>query len=240
MVARGDLGVQLPPERVPRAQKDIIATCNKAGTPVITATQMLESMIQNPVPTRAETSDVANAVWDGTDAVMLSAETAVGQYPIDAVSVMNRVIQEVESEGVVRRKASGIGYEGEISDNRLFADAISRAAIALSDLTPVKHLVILTKTGSSALRVAKYRPVGEIVAVCDDEAIARRLGVVWGVHSIVFDVDNDPDEAFRGAGQELINRGLAEEGDWGLIVGSVPVYKQAGRTNNLHFRQLGT
>lgn len=240
MVARGDLGVQLPPERVPRAQKDIIATCNRHGTPVITATQMLESMIQNPVPTRAETSDVANAVWDGTDAVMLSAETAVGQYPIEAVSVMDRVIREVESRGVVRREASGKGYEGEVDDAHVFADAIAKAAIALTDLTPVKHLVILTKSGSSAVRVAKYRPSGEIVAVCDNEAVARRLGVVWGVQSIVFDVEIDPDEAFRGAGQELISRGLANEGDWGLILGSVPVYKQSGRTNNLHFRQLGT
>lgn len=240
MVARGDLGVQLPPERVPRAQKDIISTCNRAGTPVITATQMLESMIQNPVPTRAETSDVANAVWDGTDAVMLSAETAVGKYPIEAVTVMSRVIMEAESQGVVRPDSAGEGYDGEISENRLFADAISRAAIALSDLTPVKHMVILTKTGSSAVRVAKYRPVGSLVAVCDNESVARRLGLVWGVRSIVYDVDNDPDEAFRGAGNELIARGLAEEGDWGLIVGSVPVYKQAGRTNNLHFRQLGT
>ncbi len=240
MVARGDLGVQLPPERVPRAQKDIIQTCNKAGTPVITATQMLESMIQNPVPTRAETSDVANAVWDGTDAVMLSAETAVGQYPMEAVSVMNRVILEAESQGVVRPEAAGIGYEGEISDTRHFADAISRAAIALSDQTPVKHLLILTKTGSSAVRIAKYRPSGQILAVCDDLSVARRLGIVWGVRSIVFDVADNPDEAFGGAGHEVIRRGLAERGDWGLIIGSVPVYKQAGRTNNLHFRQLGT
>ncbi len=240
MVARGDLGVQLPPERVPRAQKDIIAACNAAGTPVITATQMLESMILNPVPTRAETNDVANAVWDGTDAVMLSAETAVGKYPLEAVAVMDRVIREVESTGVVRSAASSLGYEGAISDNHLFADAISRAAIALTDQTPVKHLVILTKSGSSALRVSKYRPTGEIVAICDNEAVARRLGVVWGVNAIVFDVDNDPDQAFREAGQELIRRGLADEGDWGLIVGSVPVYKQAGRTNNLHFRQLGS
>lgn len=240
MVARGDLGVQLPPERVPRAQKDIISVCNRAGTPVITATQMLESMIQNPVPTRAETSDVANAVWDGTDAVMLSAETAVGQYPIEAVSVMDRVIREVESEKVVRRKAASQGYEGKVDDAHVFADAIAKAAIALTEETPVKHLVILTKSGSSAVRVAKYRPSGEIVAVCDNESVARRLGVVWGVQSIVFDVEIDPDEAFRGAGQELINRGLANEGDWGLILGSVPVYKQSGRTNNLHFRQLGT
>lgn len=240
MVARGDLGVQLPPERVPRAQKDIIAACNHAGTPVITATQMLESMIQNPVPTRAETSDVANAVWDGTDAVMLSAETAVGQYPLEAVAVMDRVIREVESKGVVRSEAASMGYDGEIDDAHLFADAISRAAIELSNFTPVKHLIVLTKSGSSAVRVAKYRPGGDIVAVCDDEGVARRLGLVWGVRSIVYDVDIDPDEAFRGAGLELIRRGLAQEGDWGLIVGSVPVYKQSGRTNNLHFRQLGS
>lgn len=240
MVARGDLGVQLPPERVPRAQKDIIAICNAAGTPVITATQMLESMIQNPVPTRAETSDVANAVWDGTDAVMLSAETAVGQYPLEAVAIMDRVIREAESQGVVRTTASSLGYDGDIDDAHLFADAIARAAIALTDQTPVQHLIILTKSGSSAVRVAKYRPQGEIVAVCDDEAVARRLGAVWGVHAIVYDVSDEPDQAFRDAGEELIRQGLAKEGDWGLIVGSVPVYKQAGRTNNLHFRQLGS
>lgn len=240
MVARGDLGVQLPPERVPRAQKDIIAACNAAGTPVITATQMLESMIQNPVPTRAETSDVANAVWDGTDAVMLSAETAVGAYPLEAVAVMDRVIREVENQSVVRSVASHIGYDDHSSQNRLFADAISRAAIALTDQTPVEHLIILTQTGSSAIRVAKYRPEHGIVAIVGTEAVARKLGVVWGVTAIVFDVDNDPDQAFREAGMELVRRDLAKEGDWALIVGSVPVFKQAGRTNNLHFRQIGT
>lgn len=240
MVARGDLGVQLPPERVPRAQKDIIAACNAAGTPVITATQMLESMIQNPVPTRAETNDVANAVWDGTDAVMLSAETAVGAYPLEAVAVMDRVIREAENQAVVRTEASGKGYVDQKSASRLFADAISRAAIALTDATPVEHLVVLTQSGSSALRIAKYRPGSEIIAICDNEAVARRLGVVWGVTAIVFDVESDPDKAFRGTGLELIRQGIAEEGDWILIVGSVPVYKQAGRTNNLHFRQVGT
>ena len=104
----------------------------------------------------------------------------------------------------------------------------------------MQHLIILTKSGSSAVRVAKYRPDGDIVAVCDNESVARRLGMVWGVKAIVYDVSDEPDQAFRDAGQELINQGLAKEGDWGLIVGSVPVYKQAGRTNNLHFRQLGT
>jgi pyruvate kinase len=201
---------------------------------------MLESMIQNPVPTRAETSDVANAVWDGTDAVMLSAETAVGQYPLEAVAIMDRVIREAEKEGVVRTISSNRGYEGEIDEAHLFADAIAQAAIALTDDTPVQHLIILTKSGSSAVRVAKYRPNGDIVAVCDDEAVARRLGVVWGVHAIVYDVSNEPDQAFRDAGQELVRRGLGQEGDWGLIVGSVPVYKQTGRTNNLHFRQIGS
>ena len=233
MVARGDLGVQMPPERVPRAQKDIIAACNTAGTPVITATQMLESMIQNPVPTRAETNDVANAVWDGTDAVMLSAETAVGAYPLEAVTVMDRVIREAENQGVVRSAASHKGYEGK-------ADPIARAAIALTDQTPVEHLIILTKSGFSAIRVAKYRPQEGIVAICDSDAVARRLGVVWGVTAIVFDVDDDPNDAFREAGEELVRRGMARNGDWALIVGSVPVFRQAGRTNNLHFRQIGS
>lgn len=240
MVARGDLGVQLPPERVPRAQKHIIAVCNAAGTPVITATQMLESMIQNPVPTRAETNDVANAVWDGTDAVMLSAETAVGQYPIEAVQVMERIIREAESEGTVRTEAASLGYGPNISEARLFADAVAQAAIALTDRTPVRHLIVLTESGSSAQRVAKYRPDGDIIAVCKTEEVARKMGMVWGVKPLLFDVDDDPDEAFRGAGLEVLRHGLAREGDWGLIVGSVPVFKQSGRTNNLHFRQLGT
>lgn len=239
MVARGDLGVQLPPERVPRAQKEIIEVCNRMGTPVITATQMLESMITQPVATRAETSDVANAVWDGTDAVMLSAETAVGKYPIEVVTIMDRIIREVEVEGPVRSKASQELHFDSTREDSVFADAIARAAYAMSDQTPVERLVVLTMTGGSARRIAKYRPQPSIVAVCDNDRVARRMGLVWGVESIVLEVADDPDEAFRGAGETIIEAGLGHTGEFALIVGSIPVYKQAGRTNLVHFRRLG-
>lgn len=240
MVARGDLGVQLPPERVPRAQKEIIGACNEAGTPVITATQMLESMITQPVATRAETSDVANACWDGTDAVMLSAETAVGKFPIEAVRTMDRIIREVEHEDIVRTPASQRGYMPDVDEASRFADATARAAIALSDQTPISSLLVLTMTGSSARRIAKYRPNPAIIAICDNDAVARRMGLVWGVRPIVMDVDDDPDQAFRDAGQAVVDAGLGTADDYGLIVGSIPVYKQAGRTNLVHFRRLGT
>jgi pyruvate kinase len=239
MVARGDLGVQMPPERVPRAQKEIIGICNLKGTPVITATQMLESMITQPVATRAETSDVANAVWDGTDAVMLSAETAVGKYPIEAVRTMHRIVCEVERQGLIRSTSSQEPYYDPEREDSVFADATARAAFAMSDQTPVEHLVVLTMTGGSARRIAKYRPKPQIIAVCDNERVARAMGLVWGVRSIVLDVDEDPDEAFRGAGNTIVEHGLGAEGEFALIVGSIPVFKQAGRTNLVHFRKLG-
>jgi pyruvate kinase len=241
MVARGDLGVQLPPEQVPRAQKEIIGVANELGVPVITATQMLESMITQPVATRAETSDVANAVWDGTDAVMLSAETAVGKYPIEAVRTMDRIIKEVEKDGPVRSPMAEKHAPIEADDKEhRFADAIARAAYALAVDTPVKFLVVFTKTGSAVRRVAKYRPTPPIIAVADSEETARQLGLIWGVRSIVVPVEPDPDEVFRKAGQMIIDEGLADQEEYALLVGSLPMTQEAGRTNLVHFRQLGT
>ncbi|MBA2758499.1 MAG: pyruvate kinase [Chloroflexia bacterium] len=241
MVARGDLGVQLPPEQVPRAQKEIIGVANEMGVPVITATQMLESMITQPVATRAETSDVANAVWDGTDAVMLSAETAVGEYPIEAVQTMGRIIREVERDGPVRSERAGVHARIEGDDQtRQFADAIARAAYALSVDSPVKYLVVFTKTGSAVRRVAKYRPDPPIIAVADNEETACRLSLIWGVRSLVVPVEPDPDQVFRKAGQMIIDQGLAQPGEFGLLVGSLPMTEEAGRTNLVHFRELGT
>lgn len=241
MVARGDLGVQLPPEQVPRAQKEIIGVANQLGVPVITATQMLESMITQPVATRAETSDVANAVWDGTDAVMLSAETAVGQYPFEAVRTMDRIIKEVEREGPVRSSSAALHIEmSELDQTQRFADAIARAAYALAVDTPVKALVVFTKTGSAVRRIAKYRPTPPIIAVADNEETACRLGLIWGVRSVVVPVDPDPDLVFRRAGQKIIDEGFAESGDFALLVGSLPMTQESGRTNLVHFRQLGT
>ena len=241
MVARGDLGVQLPPEQVPRAQKEIIGVANELGVPVITATQMLESMITQPVATRAETSDVANAVWDGTDAVMLSAETAVGKFPVEAVLTMDRIIKEVERDGPVRSQMAAIHADIDEEDQtQRFADAIARAAYALAVDTPVKAIVVFTKTGSAVRRVAKYRPTPPIIAVADNEETACRLAVVWGVQSVVVPVDPDPDFVFRKAGQLIIDEGFANEGEFALLVGSLPMTQEAGRTNLVHFRQLGT
>lgn len=238
MVARGDLGVQLPPERVPKAQKLIISTANRLGIPVITATQMLESMIHQPVATRAETSDVANAVWDGTDAVMLSAESAMGKYPFEAVATMDRIIREVEDGPTVRSAAS---QEVPHFDDpgRSFADAVARAAFQLSNDTPAKHVIVFSKSGAAVRQVARYRPGPPIIAAVDTEEVARSINLVWGVQSVVVPVRQDPDELFRHTGKLILDQKLAELGDYALIVGSLPMTNVSGQTNMIHFRRIG-
>lgn len=240
MVARGDLGVQMPAEKVPRAQKEIIAVANERAVPVITATQMLESMITQPVATRAETSDVANAVWDGTDAVMLSAETAVGSYPVEAVQTMGRIIREAERDGPIRTEASRQPLPDQAEASLIFADAIARAARELAEQAPVEHIVVFTLTGSAVRRVAKYRPRPPIIGVATEEAIARRLNLVWGVRATVVGLEDDPNHLFQVAGREIIDRGLATEGEYALIAGSLPMTRVSGRTNMIHVRRLGT
>ena len=240
MVARGDLGVQLPPERVPRAQKEIIRVANEFAIPVITATQMLESMITQPVATRAETSDVANAVWDGTDAVMLSAETAIGQYPIEAVQTMDRIIREVERDGPIRTSSSVLPLPDQSEASIVVADAIARAAWELADEAPVEHIVVFTLTGASVRRVAKYRPKPAIIGVANDREIARRLNLNWGIRGTAVSVEENPDHLFRVAGKKIIEEGLATEGEWALIAGSLPMTHVSGRTNMLHVRRLGS
>lgn len=240
MVARGDLGVQLPPEKVPRAQKDIIATSNALGVPVITATQMLESMITQPMATRAETNDVANAVWDGTDAVMLSAESAVGLYPIEAVETMARIIKEAERDGPIRTAASLEPIPTRGDTNLAVADAIARAAYELAEGAHIQRIVVFTLTGNAAKRIAKYRPSAPIIAVTNDETTARRLNIVWGITSIVVPLEHDPDVMFRKTGRQIVEHGLAEKDEYTLIVGSLPMMRVAGKTNLLHIRRLGS
>lgn len=237
MVARGDLGVQLPPEQVPRAQKEIVAVCNRLGTPVITATQMLESMIMQPVPTRAETSDVANAVLDGTDAVMLSAETATGRHPFAAVEMMDRIIREVERDGPVRPPV--VREQLPASDpDRQVADAIGRAARALSDAAPIEYIVVFTLTGSSARLVARGRPRVPVVAVTTDPVVARQLSLVWGIRALVAPLVDEMEELLRVVSRALIDSGLVQPGEQVLFVGSLPIYQVAGRTNTLHVRRI--
>jgi pyruvate kinase len=238
MVARGDLGVQLPPERVPRAQKHIIRVCNELGTPVITATQMLESMIMQPVPTRAETSDVANAVLDGTDAVMLSAETATGRYPFESISMMHRIICDVESDGPIRTVAS---HEANPLDNteQKVAAALGRAARALSDATPIDVVVVFTLSGASARLVARNRPWAPVIAVTTDPFVARQLGMVWGVRAMVLPLVHDLEQLFDDTARALLREEMVSPGAEGLFIGSVPIFSYSGQTNLLHVRRIG-
>ncbi len=238
MVARGDLGVQLPPEQVPRAQKAIIGTANELGVPVITATQMLESMIKQPIATRAETSDVANAVWDGTDAVMLSAETAIGEYPLEAVQTMNRIILEVEKDGPIRGASSAKPLPRSDEAALMFADSIARATFELAENSPTHRIMVFTMTGASARRIAKYRPRNPVIAVTTNEETATRLNLVWGVRCVMAELHTDPDTAFRAGAKAAIAAGLANPGDYVLIVGSLPMQARAGRTNLVHVRQI--
>lgn len=237
MVARGDLGVQLPPERIPRAQKEIIAVCNRLGVPVITATQMLESMIMQPVPTRAETSDVANAVLDGTDAVMLSAETATGRHPVASVEMMDRIIREVERDGPIRPPA--VREQQEVRDpERQITDALGRAARALSDVAPIETIIVFTLTGASARLVARGRPRVPVIAVTSDPFVARQLSLVWGVRAIVAPLVDDLEDLLHVASQRVVGEGLAAPGTEALFVGSLPIYRVSGRTNLLHVRRI--
>jgi len=183
MIARGDLGVEIASEQVPLIQKRIINACNKAGKPVITATQMLESMIDNPRATRAETSDVANAVIDGSDAVMLSGETAVGKYPIKAVQTMERIIDVVENElGKGRSIVEVVHEESNIED------AVTAAACRAAELLDARGIVAYTQSGSTAMRLSKYRPQTRIIAFSPSEEIRRRLSLYWGIHSVLVEL----------------------------------------------------
>lgn len=237
MVARGDMGVQLPLERVPLVQKEIIAACNRVGTPVITATQMLESMIMQPVPTRAEASDVANAVLDGTDAVMLSAETATGRHPVAAVEMMSRIVREVERHGPIRSPAVRqmlLATDPE----QIITDALGRAAREMTDVAPISCIVVFTLSGASARLVAKFRPRVPVIAMTTDPYVARKLSMIWGIRALVSPLIDEINELFASAGRQIVEAGYAAAGDEALFVGSVPIYHVSGRTNLMHVRTL--
>ncbi|MDY0884166.1 pyruvate kinase [Dongia soli] len=228
MVARGDLGVEMPPEDVPSLQKRIIATCRRSGKPVVVATQMLDSMVQNPAPTRAEASDVATAVYDGADAVMLSAESASGQYPVEAVTMMNRIIERVERDPVYRRILEAQRPEPEATGN----DAISAAAAQVAHTLSVAAIVTYTTLGSTGLRMARERPQVPILCMTSKEATARQLCLVWGIHCVISAdlkrFSEMADKACRAAQRE----GFAKKGERLVITAGVPL-GTPGSTNIL-------
>lgn len=223
MVARGDLGVELPAEQVPVLQKTIIARANDVGIPVITATQMLDSMVDHPRPTRAETSDVANAILDGTDAVMLSEETAVGRYPVEAVAVMDRIARVVESTNPAIFTARAGARRGT-------AASVARAAATLADELEARAIVVITRTGRTAELVSKQRARAPLVAFTEEEGTARRLMLWWGIRAFATTFLDNTDAMLGHIERELLRRRLAARGETIVLVGSAPVVAR-GRTN---------
>ena len=226
MVARGDLGVEMPLEKVPGIQKRIVRTARRYGKPVVVATQMLESMITSPVPTRAEVSDVATAVYDGADAVMLSAESASGQYPIDAVATMNRIAEEVELDQNYWSIVRTLNAEPEATGS----DAIAAASHQIADTLNLKTVAAWTFSGSTAFRIARERPNSTVIALTPSIDTARRLALVWGVHSIrTKDASDIDDMAFRAC-KFAVREGFSTVGDRVIIVAGMP-FGTPGATN---------
>ncbi|MDD9917137.1 MAG: pyruvate kinase, partial [Rhodospirillaceae bacterium] len=233
MVARGDLGVEMPPEDVPVLQKRIIRACRQTGKPVIVATQMLESMIDAPTPTRAEASDVATAVYDGADAVMLSAETAAGKYPVEAASMMNRIIERVERAPNYRRMIDADELEPEATA----ADAISAAARQVAHTLSATAIVTFTTSGSTTLRAARERPEVPIIGLTPNVKTARRLSVVWGVHTVHSSDARDFQDMVTKASHFAVADGFAQESDRIIITAGVP-FGTPGATNVLRVTRV--
>jgi pyruvate kinase len=228
MVARGDLGVEMRPEQVPTVQRRILRACRRAGKPVIVATQMLESMTTSPVPTRAEASDVATAVYDGADAVMLSAESASGQYPLEAVEIMDRIIHEVEHDEHYRTLTDAQHWEPRATA----ADAISHSLREAAHIISAKATVIYTHSGSSSIRASRERPEAPILSLTPKISTARRLALVWGVHSVLTRETADINTMTELACKTALEEGFAKAGDNVVIAAGVP-FGQAGTTNML-------
>jgi pyruvate kinase len=228
MVARGDLGVEMPAERVPVVQKQLIEAANATGVPVITATQMLDSMIRNPRPTRAEASDVANAIIDGTDAVMLSGETATGLFPIESVRMMARIAEVAEASG--RHGDLHMAADLRIARPKSVAQAISAAACAIVQTLPVRAIVAFTMSGSSARLVAHLRPVAPILAFTPSETVYNQLNLVWGVTPIMSSYVDRLDDLGDQVSKVLLDRGFARPGDSVVMTGGHPIAAR-GQTN---------
>jgi pyruvate kinase len=234
MVARGDLGVEMPLEKVPGIQKQLTRAARKAGKPVVVATQMLESMISSPVPTRAEVSDVATAIFDGADAVMLSAESAAGQFPVEAVATMNRIAEEVEGEDTYHTIMKAQHAEPEATG----ADAIAAATRQIAETLDLSAIVCWTFSGSTGLRVARERPQVPIVAISPNMATGRRLSVAWGIHCVVAQDARDQDDMVERACRLAFKDGFAKAGRRVIIVAGVPL-GTPGATNMIRIAFVG-
>lgn len=228
MVARGDLGIEIPSEEVPMVQKLIIDRCRAAGKPVITATQMLDSMINNPRATRAESSDVANAVMDGTDAVMLSGETAAGKYPVEAVRAMDKIIRSVEKKS--DRLYYSLNYRKPEWKEKQIVESLAYSCVTIADNVEAKAITTLTHSGNTARRIAKFRPRVPIVAFTESRIVRRQLNLVWGVDSVRLEELFDTDSSVKMMEDYLQNNGFVKKNDRVIIATGMPLAKR-GRTN---------
>lgn len=234
MVARGDLGVEINPEEVPIVQKTLIRKCNEAGKPVITATQMLESMMNNPRPTRAEANDVANAIFDGSDVIMLSGETAGGSYPVESVSMMARIAEKTEES---------INYYKDINKNHIetktsVTDAISYATCAISSNVEATSILTVTNSGFTARMVSKFKPFCPIVAITHNEVIYRQMSLTWGVVPVLVKDITKQTEVFALAVKKTEELNIVKDGDTVVIVAGMPL-GVTGKTNNIRVHVIG-
>jgi pyruvate kinase len=233
MVARGDLGVELPPEQVPPLQNKIVAAARQHGKPVVVATQMLESMVTSPTPTRAEVSDVATAIYDGADAVMLSAESATGQYPVEAVTMMDRIAMSVESDPSYQARIHFTQTRLEATT----ADALAGSARQIATTVTAKAMVCYTSSGSTARRIARERPSVPTLAMSASLHTSRRMGLIWGVHAVhTRDVSSFEEMVEKGKRMALRHK-LAQGGDRVIVMAGVP-FGVSGSTNVLHVVRL--
>ena len=235
MVARGDLGVEMPLEQVPGLQKRIVRAARRAGKPVVVATQMLESMITAPVPTRAEVSDVATAVFEGADAIMLSAESAAGQFPIEAVSTMDRIAQQVETDQNFRTIIHAQRTEPEATG----ADAISAAARQIAETLNLAAVVCYTSSGATGLRAARERCSAPVIALSPVASTARRLALAWGLHCVVSEDANDENDMVNRACKIASQEGFAKPGQRVIVTAGVP-FGTPGSTNMLRIAFVGS
>lgn len=234
MVARGDLGVDIPPEEVPIVQKMLIRKANKAGKPVITATQMLESMVHNPRPTRAEASDVANAIYDGTSAVMLSGETAAGEYPVESVEMMIRIIEKTEKSIDYEKRFASYRFDMPVN----VTNAISHATCMTAHDLDAAAIISITKSGHTAKMVSKFKPAYPIIAVTPSNKIRRQLALWWGIYPFVVPTENDTDKLFSQAVAKAVDTGMVKKDDIVVLTAGVPA-GVSGTTNIMKVEVIG-
>ena len=233
MVARGDLGVEIPHEDVPGRQKELVRACRRAAKPVVVATQMLDSMVAAPTPTRAEASDVATAIYDGADAVMLSAESASGKYPLETVQMMDRIIRSTEHHKLYR----SIIEASPLEEDQTAPHAVAAAAADLALAIHASAIVGFTSSGTTPARIARKRPVVPILAVTPSEAVARRMSLYWGAHSVLSEDIHSYEEMVTSASRIAREQEFAAPGDSIVIVAGIP-FVQAGTTNNLRVARV--